>query len=179
MSWLRHLVAALVAAALFAGAAPASAAVTENDVKAAFLPKFARYVNWPAAAAPTGSDPFVLCVIGGNPFGDGLDAAARAQSVDGRRILVRRLDSASGSAGCQIAYVAGSKSESVANLLAGLRGKPILTVTDSSNGSSRGIIHFSIVAGRVRFAIDEADASRRGLTISSRLLALALSVKQR
>lgn len=179
MSGLRHLLASLIAAALLAGAVPAYSAVTENDVKAAFLPRFARYVDWPASAMPPGPAPIVLCVIGSDPFGDGLDAAARSQSVGGKRVIVRRLGSANGAGGCQIAYVAANTNESVGQLLVALRGKPVLTVTDERNSSARGIVHFLVVDGRVRFAIDEAEAARRGLSISSRLLALATSVKQR
>ena len=41
------------------------------------------------------------------------------------------------------------------------------------------MIHFTISGGRVRFFIDEAAAAQRGLVISSRLLALALGVRQR
>ena len=57
--------------------------------------------------------------------------------------------------------------------------EPVLTVTDSRNGGQRGIIHFAIVGGRVRFYINEAAAADRNLSISSRLLALAISVNQR
>ncbi len=152
---------------------------SETDVKAAFLPKFARYVTWPAPAVPKGGNPLVLCVIGADPFGDALDAAARNQTVDGRKIVVRHLNSDSGASACHIAYVGGSDGATVGHLLAALRGKPILTVTDASNGPSHGIIHFEIVHGRVRFFIDQADASARGLSISSRLLALAVGVKQK
>jgi hypothetical protein len=62
-------------------------------------------------------------------------------------------------------------------LLAALNRKPVLTVTDSASGGGRGIIHFSIVDGRVRFFIDQASAEQRGLGISSRLLALAVGVR--
>jgi len=41
------------------------------------------------------------------------------------------------------------------------------------------MIHFTTVSGRVRFFINEAEAAQRGLTISSRLLALAAGVTQR
>lgn len=179
MRMVRHMLAALVAAVMVAVSVPARADVTENDVKAAFLPRFARYVIWPPSARPDGTDPFVLCVVGNDPFGDGLDSAARGQSVDGRRIVVRHLDSASAAGQCHIAFLAGSRPQSVGQMLAALRGKPILTVTDSADGDARGIIHFSVVSGRVRFFIDNADALSRGLDISSRLLALAISVKQR
>lgn len=157
----------------------AVAQVTEASVKAAFLPRFARYATWPPGAMPRGSDPFILCVVGGDPFGATLDNATRAQSVDGRRIVVRRLQTAAGADGCHIAYVEGSRHQPVGSLLAAFARKPVLTVTDASNGGQRGIIHFSVVGGRVRFFIDEASAAKRGISISSRLLALAIGVRQR
>ena len=148
---------------------------TDTAVKAAFLPRFARYVTWPAVAMPKGGDPFLLCIIGANPFGGQLDDAARSQLIDGRRIVVRRLDSAAAAGGCQIAFVGGART---ASILAALGGKPVLTVTDSDSNGQRGMIHFVVEGGRVRFFIDQVAASQRGLTISSRLLALAVGVSQ-
>lgn len=172
------LVLALIAAAAASVPSSALAQASETAVKAAFLPRFARYVTWPAAAVPKNDDPFVLCVIGDDPFGGALDQAARSQSIDGRRIIVRRLGTAAGADGCQVAFVGGSPSQPVGQLLAAIGRKPVLTVTDARDGGQRGLIHFSIVGGRVRFFIDQAGAERRGLTISSRLLALAVGVRQ-
>jgi len=168
---------AAAASALMLGA-PAAAAPTDTAVKAAFLPRFARYVTWPASAMPRAGDPFVLCVIGGDPFGAALDDAARSQFVDGRRIVIRRMDSVAGSEICQIAFVQGNKVQSPGQLMTALGRKPVLTVTDASIGAQRGIIHFAVVGGRVRFFIDQSSATRHGLSISSRLLALAIGVKQ-
>jgi hypothetical protein len=155
--------------------APAAAQPTDTAVKAAFLPRFAKYVTWPAAAMPKGGDPFVLCLLGGDPFGALLDQAAQTQLIGGRRIVVRRLDTPAGADGCQIAFVAGGRA---GQLMDAIDGKPVLTVTDAANGGQRGIIHFAVVSGRVRFFIDQASAARRGMQISSRLLALALGVRQ-
>ena len=155
--------------------APALGQPTDIAVKAAFLPRFARYVTWPTAAMPRGSDPFVLCVIGTDPFGGLLDDAARSQSVDGRAIAVRRMDSAAATDNCQIAFVGGGRP---GQLIAALGRRPVLTVTDATNGGERGIIHFVVMGGRVRFYIDQALATQRGLSISSRLLALAVGVRQ-
>jgi hypothetical protein len=175
MAKRRAILMAIAGAAIMLSA-PASAvgAPTDTAVKAAFLPRFARYVTWPSAAIPKGSDPFVLCVIGSDPFGATLDEAARSQSIDGRRIVIRRLNNAAAANDCQIAFAAGRS----AQLLASLEGKPVLTVTDGANGAARGIINFAIVGGRVRFYIDQAAAARRGMNVSSRLLALAIGVKQ-
>ena len=174
-----RLTAALVLAlAAMLPASPAYAQASDTAVKAAFLPRFARYVTWPGPATPRPTDPFILCVVGGDPFGRAVDEAARSQSVDGRRIAVKRLQSASGVEGCHIAFVEGSRTQPAGQALAAIGRRPVLTVTDASNGGQRGIIHFTIVSGRVRFFIDQAAALQRGLTISSRLLALAVGVRQ-
>jgi hypothetical protein len=60
-----------------------------------------------------------------------------------------------------------------------VRGTPVLTVTDEAQGSAHGIIHFVIRGNRVRFAIDDAAAAKNGMTISSKLMRLALSVRLR
>ena len=149
------------------------------QVKAAFLPKFAAYVNWPAGALGPASEPVMLCVIGRDPFGRALDAAVAGQRVDQRLIQVRRLDSTIGADHCNIAFLGGSARQSPGAMQEALRGQPILTVTDTSEGAGRGIVHFAVKEGRVRFHIDDALAARNNLTLSARLLSLALSVKSR
>lgn len=169
----------VVFAALAGALGGAQAQPTEEAVKAAFLPRFARYVDWPPASQPaTGAD-FQLCVIGHDPFRRLLDQSAAAESIDGRRVQVRRMASAANAAGCHLAYVRGGAPADTGRLLMALRGHPVLTVTDASAGTQRGMIHFANLGGRVRFFIDEAQAAERGLSISSRLLALAVSVRQR
>jgi len=173
--WLRFWAIAVALASCIP--APASAKVTDADVEAAFLPRFARYVTWPAAAAPKGSDAFVLCVFGNRPFAAAVQAAAHAQTADGRRIIVRNLLSPARDDGCHIAFVDGGNPQSTGQMLAAIGKRPVLTVTDDVGGP-RGIIHFTVVGGRVRFFIDQEAAGSRGLTISSRLLALAVGVRK-
>ena len=169
----------LFAALLLAAHAPATAQPTENSVKAAFLPKFARYVEWPGPARPAAGSPLVLCVVGDDPFGGLLDSAAEGQRVDQNPVTVRRVADAGSAGNCHVAYVRGGGSANTSKMIAAMRGKPVLTITDSRDGGARGIIHFALKGGRVGFHVDDAAAARSGLTISSRLLALALSVKQR
>ena len=176
---LRLLLLLSLALVFAAGLTPAHAQPSAEAVKAAFLPRFARYVVWPRAAVPAAAQPFQLCVLGHDPFGAMLDRAAGGELVDGHRVQVRRIGSAAQSAGCHLAYVHGAQPQETARHLLALRSRPILTVTDAGAGPQRGIIHFTIVGGRVRFFIDDAAAAERGLNISSRLLALAANVRQR
>lgn len=168
---LRLLAAAM---ALLAFPAPAAAPPSDVAVKAAFLTKFPAYVDWPAAARPRPGAALQICILGGDPFGRLIDDAARGQQVDGHPLQVRRLAAPGQAGGCHVAFVQGGNAA-----LLGLQGKPVLTVTDARAGAQGGMIHFVIHQGRVRFNIDEAQAARSGVGISSRLLGIALSVRQR
>src|SRR5205085_1905722 len=103
--------------ALILGAAPGRAQPAENAVKAAFVPRFARYVTWPAPASPPAGAPFQICVIGHDPFGAMLDHAASSELIDGHNVIVRRMPSADRAAGCQIAFVAGASQQDTVRLL--------------------------------------------------------------
>lgn len=151
-----------------------SAPPSHVAVKAAFLTKFPAYVDWPAAARPRPGAALHICLIGGDPFGRLIDEAARGQQVDGHPLQIRRLAASGQAEGCHVAFLQGSAPAR----LQGLHGKPVLTVTDARAGAQSGIIHFVIHRGRVRFNIDEAQAARSGVGISSRLLGIALIVRR-
>ena len=83
---LRLVVAALALA--MAGAPTAAGADTnplEYAVKAAYLYKFAPFVEWPAAAFASPSSPFQLCILGRDPFGAQLDHDVAGQRGLGRQ----------------------------------------------------------------------------------------------
>lgn len=157
-------------------AADARQASLEYPVKAAFLYKFASYVDWPAGAFPDAAAPLVVCVIGRDPFGPLLDRTVRGQTVGVRRIVVRRLAAAGRDSPCHIAYLGGSSSQSVAEAARALAEVPVLTVADGPPFEASVVISFVVQANRVRFGVDPRAAEEKGLAISSKLLNLAVSV---
>jgi hypothetical protein len=177
----RHRTFRMLAAglALACMTAPAAAQPTEQAVKAAFLPKFVRYINWPPPTRPAPGTPFQLCIIGDDTLGRLLDEAAVGQNVDQHPIVIRRMATTAGAAGCHVAFVTGSAAQSVGDALAALQNMAVLTITDARAGAKRGMIHFALQKGHVRFHIDDAAAATHNLNIDSRLLSLALSVRQR
>jgi hypothetical protein len=175
---LRRLaaLAALAAACAAPGATLAAAPSLEGAVKAAFLTKFGAFVTWPGGGGG-GGEPLNLCVVGDDPFGTALDQAAQRQQ--GYPIAVRRMPVVERGADCDILYAAGSERQSAAQALQAVEGTPVLTVTDAArSGGARGIIHFVVFEDRVRFQVDTSRAGRGGISISSKLLSLALSVKR-
>jgi len=152
----------------------------EYAVKATFLYKFAPFVEWPDSAFASPTSTFNLCLIGDDPFGGLVDQATVGQRIADRSIVVRHLSTVDGSSGCHIMFVAGSKAQSVAQMLDAVRGSSVLTVTDSATKvQAHGIIQFIIQNNRVRFDIDDNAAAQNHLTISSKLLDIARLVQPR
>jgi len=148
----------------------------EYAVKANYLYKFAPFVEWPPRAFASASSPLQLCVLGRDPFGATLDRAVSGQRVDGHPVTVRRLQRVDAASGCHILYLGASSSQTAPEALRAVQGSPTLTVADN-NGGSGAIIRFVVSGNRVRFDIDTAAAAANGVTISSKLLSLAMSMR--
>lgn len=163
---------------LLALAWPAQAHMSQLElaVKAAYLCKLGAFVAWPAAAFGTAEDPLVICIQGADPFGGVVDREVTGRRVGTHPMVVRRILRLERGSGCHIAYVAGSGSQSAAQALAAVDGAPVLTVTDYDRGPTKGLVHMVLNGGKVRFAINAAQAQANGLEISSKLLVLAVGV---
>jgi hypothetical protein len=149
----------------------------ELAIKATYLYKFGPFVDWPAAAFDSPTSTVNICVVGVDPFGAVLDQAVTGQRLAQHPIAVRRL--LGPEPHCHIAFIAGTDAF-VAQALDALRGTPVLTVTDVAPGNaSHGIVNFVIDGNHVRFDIDADAAARNGISISSKLLSLARSVRPR
>lgn len=173
---LALLLACMVGKAL--GLPPAQAPVSlEYAVKATYLYKLAPFVNWPPTAFATATAPFRICVVGDDPFDDYLDKAVAGHSLGAHPFEVRRLDTLTPAADCQIAFISHLAPQNIREVLHAVSGTPVLTVTDSTAAGQGGIVQFVIRDGRVAFEVDTAAAARNHLTISSKLLQLAVAVK--
>ena len=150
----------------------------EYAVKATYLYKLAPFIEWPPVAFGSADAPFPICVVGEDPFDGFLEHAVAGRSVGTHPVVLRRLDVLTADTDCRIAFVGRLRSQSLNEALAAVQGQPVLTVTDSNIGAHTGsIIQFVIDRGRVRFDIDVEAAARNHLSISSKLLNLAATVK--
>jgi len=167
--------AGLALLASLSGAARAADLPLEYAVKASYLYKFAPFVQWPPAAFDAPTAPLSICIAGSDPFGPALSEVVHGQRVNGHPIVVRRVEAVHPGLACQILYIGG---EDTGAALQAVAHEPVLTVTDHIRGAAGGMIQFVMMAGRVRFSIDQAAAQGSGIAISSKLLGLAVSVNR-
>jgi hypothetical protein len=159
-------------------ASAASAQVfSATAVKAAFLHRFASYVEWPAEAL--GDGPFVIGIAGADDVAANLDMLLPGLAVQGRPAEVRRVARADEIAGVHILYLGPGSAARTRELRDAAITRPILLVTDGERDFGAGaIINFVESGSRVRFEVSLISAERAGLRIDSALLPVAARVER-
>jgi uncharacterized protein DUF4154 len=166
-----RLLLAVGACLMVAQALSAADAPTENQVQAVFLFNFSRFVEWPPQAFAAPSDPFVIGIVGNDPFGARLDEAVHNEQINGHALTVRRFRSISEVDNCQILFIDRSEIARLGQILSALDHHSILTVSQADGAAQRGVmIQFATENSRIRLRINVESARAAGLTISSKLL---------
>jgi uncharacterized protein DUF4154 len=143
----------------------------EYQLKAVFLFNFAQFVEWPPDAFPETNTPFVIGVLGEDPFGSYLDETVRGEKANNRALIVQRYRHVHEVKGCHILFISRSETDRLDQILAALHGQKILTVGDSDGFAGRGgMIRFVTERNKIRLKINLETARAAGLTISSKLL---------
>jgi len=162
--------AALLHITFGAPAAATESTPSEYQVKAVFLFNFTQFVEWPASAFSDPEAPFVIGVLGKDPFGAQLDDVVRGEHVDRHRLVIERYASVAQIQRCNILFIARGET-SAQSAPAAIKGRGILTVSDADEGDLKGVmIRMVMRDSRVRLRIDVDAAKADNLTISSKLL---------
>ena len=150
----------------------------EYQIKAAFLFHFAQFVEWPSVDSTNADDPFVIGVLGENPFGGALDEIVKGETIGNRKITVQYSRSAEDLKNCQIVFVCKSEKARLPRILKELNGDNLLTVGECDGFAQHGgVMNFYLEDGKVRFEINPDAAEREKLKISSQLFRLGKIVK--
>jgi hypothetical protein len=149
------------------------------QIKAAFLHKFATYVEAPGTAFADNAIPLVYGVAGSDSVYQFLTELVASQNAGGRPAQVRRVVSAADLMGVHVLYVGQGVAFDGGVLLAQAVAASTLTVTDTAGPQPPdSMIHFFVADDRVRFDIALAPAAAAGLRLSSRLLQVARQVTE-
>lgn len=152
-------------------------AVAERRVKAAYLYRFAGYAEWPEGVFAKPDSPLVIGVWGNDEMADDLARLVATRTVDGRHVEVRKLRDAEAAASVQVLFVARERTARFAETLAGAPLRGVLVVTEAPGALRQGsAINFLTVEGQIKFELSLEAAERRGLKLSSRLVAVSYNL---
>ncbi len=173
---IRPLARLLLLAAAMVPHPAAAQQATEASIKAAFLYKFAGYIEWPANAFSAPDAPLVIGVTGSEEVAAELERLVPGRSVNNRPVVVRRLREGEPAKGAHILFVGRGEPNPRAVVRAAQQNAS-LVVTEGERGlEAGGSINFVLVDDRVGFEVSLEAAERGGHRISSRMLAVARRV---
>lgn len=139
--------------------------LSEYQVKAAYLYNFLKFVEWPA---DKDAGPFVVGVLGRNPFGDALEQTVRGKLVNGRPVVVRRYERIQDASEAHVVFIARPEPPRVHFAIHG-----VVTVGESDSFlGSGGVVNFVLEGKHICFEISLDAAKAVGVRVSSQLLKL-------
>ena len=168
------LLGAAVSSLNTAGHAVQPAASREDELKAAYLFNFAKFVEWPQGRQASA---LVICVVDAGGVTSALAAAISNKRIGARTLGVRSLSPTDPRDDCDLLYVSAAAIRQD-GLAANPPDAPTLTVSDAADFAKQGgMIEMFSEGNRIRFNINTGNAHRAGLRISSNLLRLATKVE--
>jgi hypothetical protein len=149
----------------------------EYEVRAAIVSDLSKFVTWPAARVQRQQSAFVIGLLGTDQQTQALERFMVRRSIDGKPVVVRRLDSAEHGDDCALVYIASSERKRYQDDSEQLARQGILTVGDGDRFVlSGGMVGLPVVGDRVEIQVNLTQVQRGGLSVSSKLLRLATVV---
>jgi hypothetical protein len=153
---------------------PKGIAQSEDQIMAAFLFNFARYVEWPKDAFDAGDTPVMICMLGSTDFGDVVSQTVLGKTVADRPVRVNQASSLTETSGCHILFIGRDFEQSHVAAVAALGRSSVFSIADQEGfAKAGGVANFYRLENRIRFEINPGAAKKAGLKISSQLLRLA------
>jgi hypothetical protein len=147
---------------------------TEYGLKSVFLYQFCRFMEWPSSAFSSPNDPFVIGIVGDDPFGDLLPEAVEGEKYHGRPIRIEHYRSPRDIKKCHLLFVSRSEVDRMAEILAQVAGKNTVTVGETDGFLDRGgMIALSSDHNRVRLRVNTSSLRAANVDVSSKLLRVA------
>ncbi|MCC6073192.1 YfiR family protein [Massilia sp. GCM10020059] len=150
----------------------------ESAVKAAYLYKFATFVEWPEGSFARPDSVLQIGVAGNDALAEHLARTVGGRSVNGHAVAIRKVRRGESTAGLHILFVGVQDRATIGDYLQAARGQSVLTVTDTDEALALGsMVNFVVDGQRLRFEVALENVATSRLRISARMLAAALRVE--
>jgi hypothetical protein len=150
----------------------------EYELKAGVLYHIIEYVEWPKSALSNTPPAIEIGLIGEIPFAEALEVLS-GKTVQGRELIVKRVSDPQAAAQCQVLFIGASEKPRVAEIVAQLKDRPILTVGEIEGFAEQGgMVNLLAGPNRIVMEINREVANKARLSMSSQLLKLAKVVSR-
>ena len=151
----------------------------EYKIKASYLEKFTRFIEWPSNTFEDHNNPFIITVIGKNPFKNILDIMYSKIKIMNRNAETRYISNIEEINETHLLFISTVNKQRFNQILSRVKNKPILIVSDVKGYAKKGVhINFYTTKSKtIRFEINETAVRESGLKMSYLLLRLGKIIK--
>jgi hypothetical protein len=149
------------------------------QVASAYVYKFASFIDWPDDAFAQPDSPFVIGVMGADGLADVMAANLAGRQSNGRKLIVKPVHPGDTLQGIHMLYLGNLPKPDLVAIYARLKGRPVLTITESAEAFALGsMINLVLAEDRLRFEIALTAVGASRLKVSALMLAAAYRVKR-
>lgn len=151
--------------------------ISQYEVKAAMLYRFAQFMDWPTNQMTATNAPLVFGIAGQDPFGASIDTVLKGQKIGQREILIERQPQPVIPTNCHLLFLSNSLAGEADKTISALRTNAVLLVGESDDFTRKGgHVRLYLEESKIRFEINIAALERSGLKMSPQVLKLASRV---
>ena len=158
-----------------AGNVLSQTAIKEDDLKAAFIYNFTKFVQWPDFDS---IETFHITVLGNSGIIDPLKKLEGTKQVNKKNIIVSFITDISEIDKTQILFISEPETQEIDSITKRLENRNVLMVSDTKGMASKGTaINFVLIEGKLKFELNTSVCEEAELKVSSQLQKLAILVK--
>jgi YfiR/HmsC-like len=143
------------------------AQTTNHKVYSLFIVNIAKYTSF-----PSGGNEFSITVMGKSEVYDELVKVAATKDINGKKMVVTKIDDASKITDVQIIFLSDGKSSSLPDVIKKLEGKPVIIISEREGLFKKGAGLSFIVSedSKLRVDVNKTDLEKRQIKISQNVL---------
>lgn len=150
-----------------------NAQANEYLLKAGYIEKIIHFIEWPEIQNNNDSI-FKIDVFGDDKFNYALGEIFNKVKAKNKKVKIRTVKNIEDLTTCQMLVISKIKPGDLSKLLNYVKGKPILTISDSDGFAEAGCcINFYEYENKLRFEINQKSTEEAGFTVDYRLLKIA------
>ncbi|MBT3207351.1 MAG: YfiR family protein [Bacteroidetes bacterium] len=147
----------------------------EYLMKAGFIEKFTRFINWPNDSVQSDTNrPFIITVLGENTFGSSLDEFYLDTKIKNRHVILKYISDFDELSLCHILFVSGNCKNNLEQIIDFSNKHSILTISETKGFAKKGIlINFYFEKNKIRFEMNKKAFNISNLEVSHHLFKIA------
>ena len=140
--------------------------------QAMFIYNFSRLIEWPASYK---TGPFVIGTFGPSPVADELTSYTEGKKVGTQDISIQQLKTVEEITKCHILFIPFTRTKQIGQIVARIDNMSTLLITEKAGSIDLGsAINFLIMGDKLKFEMKQANASKYGIKVSSKLEEMAI-----